>query len=107
MLTSSKRRKGVIGLANLSVIESSTGNKRHWLGRYSKLNDNDTTTTTTKKKTRVIRISNDLHKKLFEHASRYYNHEPYEVIISDLLDCYQKHNKDLRWYNNIKYNDNI
>ena len=80
-------------MANLSVIESPTDNKSHWLGRRSQMNDNNKSN---KKKTRVIRISTDLHIKLCEHASRYYNHDPYEVIISDLLDCYQKHNQDTR-----------
>ncbi len=63
------------------------------------------TTTTTKKisphkktkvpktKTRIIRISEGLYERLYNHSRNYYNVESYETIISDLLDCYEKNNK--------------
>jgi hypothetical protein len=57
-----------------------------------------------KKKTRIIRISEKLYDRLAEHSRHYYNHETYETILNDLLDCYDKHNEDKHWYNNT--NDN-
>jgi hypothetical protein len=53
-----------------------------------------------KVKTRTIRISEDLYQSLKQHANRYYNRDSYEVILSDLLDCYQKHNNTY-WYHNL------
>lgn len=44
-------------------------------------------------KTRVIRISEPLYRRFVGHSKRFYNVESYEVILSDLLDCYSKHNE--------------
>ena len=59
-----------------------------------------------KKTSRTILISEKLYERLAEHSRHYYNHETYETIIKDLLDSFDKHNQDKRWYNNDKYNDN-
>lgn len=53
-----------------------------------------------KKKTRIIRISERLYERFSEHSRRYYNIETYETILEDLLDCYDKHNEGVRWWNN-------
>ena len=54
---------------------------------------------------RTIKISEPLYQRLREHSSKYYNIESYETILGNLLDCFDKHNQDTRWYNS-KYNDN-
>ena len=59
-----------------------------------------------KKNERTIRISEELYQRFREHSSKYYNIETYETILEDLLDCFDKHNEGIRWYNNDKYNDN-
>ena len=87
--------------------------------RPSPSNLNYTSITTTRlrkctnnnnKKTRTIKISEKLYERFCEHSRHYYNHETYETIIKDLLDCFDKHNEDIRWYhnnnnNNDKYNN--
>ena len=46
-------------------------------------------------------------KDLKSIVRRYYNIETYETILKNLLDCFDKHNQDVRWWNNNKYNNNI
>ena len=68
-------------------------------------NNNDDTNTNTNikiknKTSRTIRISEELYKKICEHSRRYYNTEPYETIIENLLESYEKHNQDKHWWDN-------
>ena len=53
--------------------------------------DNTSDTNNNIPKTRVIRISEPLYRRFVGHSKRFYNVESYEVILSDLLDCYSKH----------------
>ena len=55
-------------------------------------------------KTKTIKISEPLFQRFLDHSRKYYNVEPYETIIEDLLDCYEKHNQDKHWYNNTDLN---
>ena len=55
------------------------------------------------KPTKIIRISESLYQRFVDHSHRFYNVESYEVILSDLLDCYSKqHEPD---YSNIHSNE--
>ena len=36
---------------------------------------------------------------IYNHSCKYYDIESYEVILSNLLDCYEEHNKDKYWFN--------
>ena len=47
-----------------------------------------------------MEISEQLHQRFIEHSLKYYNVETYEIILEDLLDCFDKHNQDVRWWNN-------
>lgn len=76
-------------------------------GNLTSLRPINTTTNTTNNnnkikkpkvpKTRVIRISESLYERFHQHARKYYNVEPYETILENLLDCYDKHN-DTKWF---------
>ena len=50
---------------------------------------------------KTIRISENLWKSFVQHSRRYYNVESYEIILSNLLDDFDKHNPDKYRYNNI------
>ena len=54
-----------------------------------------------KNTTKTMQISGQLYQRFLDHSSKYYNVESYETIIKDLLDNFDKHNQDKRWYNNI------
>ena len=54
-----------------------------------------------------MKISLQLHQRFLDHSRRYYDVETYDTILKNLLDCYDKHNEDVRWWNNnINNNDN-
>jgi hypothetical protein len=73
------------------------------LGRYTDLILKTVTAVgDEKKKTRIIRISEPLYEKFKEHSQKYYNIETYETILENLLDCFDKNNEDVRWWNNNK-----
>ena len=86
------------GLGHRTGIKDTTTNNNH----------NSSKKPTTNTRTRTIRISEELYKKFFEHSRRYYNMEPYETILENLLKCYDEHNQDKYWFNNgnNKNNDN-
>ena len=44
-----------------------------------------------------MKISEPLYQRLFDHSRKYYDGEPYETIIENLLDCFDKHNSDKRY----------
>ena len=47
-------------------------------------------------------ISEELYEKLKEHSSKYYDIEPFETIIGNLIDDFDKHNQDNnRWYHKM------
>ena len=50
-----------------------------------------------KNTTKTMKISGQLYQRLFDHSRKYYNTETYEVILENLLDCYEKHNSDKRY----------
>ena len=50
-----------------------------------------------KAKTKSMKISEPLYQRLFDHSRKYYDGEPYETIIENLLDCFDKHNSDKRY----------
>ena len=74
-------------------------------GRYTTLKEITTTidNTNNKKskqpKTRVIRISKDLYLHFVNFSNRYFNVEPYDAILENLLKCYEEHNQDKTWRN--------
>jgi hypothetical protein len=49
--------------------------------------------------TRTIIISEELYQRFYNHSCKYYDIESYETILSNLLDCYEEHNKDKHWFN--------
>ena len=53
-----------------------------------------------KNTTKTMKISGSLYQRLFDHSRKYYNVESYETILEDLLDSFDKHNPDKRWWNN-------
>src|SRR5688500_11908712 len=59
-------------------------------------------------KTRIIRISEELYQKFSSHSRRYYNVEPYETILLNLLETFEKHNQSDYSYHHLttKNNDN-
>ena len=61
--------------------------------RLRKCNNNN-------KSTKTMKISGQLYQRFLDHSSKYYNVESYETILEDLLDSFDKHNQDKRWYNN-------
>ena len=59
-----------------------------------------------KNTTKTMQISGQLYQRFLDHSSKYYNVESYETILEDLLDSFDKHNQDKRWYNNNTNNNN-
>ena len=57
-----------------------------------------------KNTTKTMKISGQLYQRFLDHSSKYYNVESYETILEDLLDSFDKHNQDKRWYNNTDLN---
>ena len=57
-----------------------------------------------KNTTKTMKISGQLYQRFLDHSSKYYNVESYETILEDLLDSFDKHNQDKRWWNNINNN---
>ena len=51
-------------------------------------------------KTRIIRISEFMWRRMVAHSKRYYNVEDYDTILGNLLDCYDQNNKGKFWYDN-------
>ena len=49
------------------------------------------------KATKTMKISGQLHQRFLDHSRKYYNAETYEIILENLLDCYEKHNSDKRY----------
>jgi len=43
--------------------------------------------------TRTIIISEKLYDKFKEHSQKYYDFEPYETILENLIDFYEKNNE--------------
>ena len=83
--------------------------------RPCKTNLNFTTNATTRlipinnnnnKKTKTIKISEQLYERFVQHSRKYYNVETYETILENLLDCFDKHNEDKRWWNNNNFKSN-
>jgi hypothetical protein len=74
------------------------------LGNLVNFKPLDSTTITTnnnnKKKTKTIKISEQLYDRFVEHSRKYYNVEPYETILLNLLDSFDKNNDNVRWWNN-------
>lgn len=74
-------------------------------GRYTTLKEITTIDSTNNKrskqppKTRVIRISEDLYLHFVNFSNRYFNVEPYDAILENLLKCYEEHNQDKTWRN--------
>jgi hypothetical protein len=49
-------------------------------------------------KTRIIRISEPLYRRFVGLSQRYYNVEPYETILENLIKFYEEHNEpDFHW----------
>jgi hypothetical protein len=72
------------------------------LGRYTTLRPIVTTAAEKKDtnkipKTRVIRISEPLYQKFVNFSKRYYDVEPYDLILDNLLKCYEEHYQDKSW----------
>ncbi|HET7644075.1 MAG TPA: hypothetical protein VFK40_11245 [Nitrososphaeraceae archaeon] len=45
-------------------------------------------------KTRILRVSERLYRRFCAHSKKYYtNPESYEIILENLLNCYDEHNK--------------
>jgi hypothetical protein len=54
-------------------------------------------------KTRIIRISERLYRRVCAHQKKYYKDvEPYETLLENLLDCYDK--QDTENYNHYHWN---
>jgi hypothetical protein len=87
-------------LAGRNHNNTGFGNLTH----LNPINDTSTITTNNKvpKPTRTIKISEQLFRRFVGHSRRYYNVESYELILSNLLDNFEKNNHDTRWYNNIE-----
>ena len=62
--------------------------------------------TSSTNETRTMIISEALYEKLKTYASRYFDGETFETILTNLLDDFDKHNPDLYWFNINKYNNN-
>ena len=75
------------------------GNLTH-LKPINNTNTAETTTSKNPKLTRTIKISEHLYRRFVGHSRRYYNVESYEIILDNLLKCYEEHNHDTRWYHN-------
>jgi hypothetical protein len=74
-------------VGNLAVIEFPTSKERYWLGRYSKLNDNDTNTTKT------MQISLKTYNKLQEFSRKQHLEDyplSYDEIIESLVSFWNK-----------------
>ena len=69
--------------------------KRNEFGRWTSFREVTIDTATNKmepKLTRTICISELLYHRFIAHSKKYYNVESYEVILNNLLDCYDKYN---------------
>lgn len=51
-------------------------------------------------KTRIIRISEPLYRRLSGVSQRYFDCESYETILENLIKCYEEHNKDTYYFHN-------
>jgi hypothetical protein len=52
------------------------------------------------KPTRIIKISNHTYRMLVGHSQRFYDVESYDVILENLLRCYNECHQDKSWYHN-------
>jgi hypothetical protein len=60
--------------------------------------DNNSIINKIPKPTRTIRISEQLFRRFVGFSQRYYNVEPYETILEDLIKSYEEHNEpDFQW----------
>ena len=68
---------------------------RNELGRYVGLREVtiDPSTNKLEPKPRTISISEHLYRRFVAFSKRHYNVETYELILKDLLDSYEKNNK--------------
>ena len=71
-------------------------------GRYTTLKEITSIDNTNNKqqpppKTRTICISEDLYLHFVDFSQRYFNVEPYDVILENLLKCYEEHNQGKTW----------
>jgi hypothetical protein len=63
------------------------------------IDDNDTDPNNIPK-TRIIRISEPLYRRFVGFSKRYFDVEPYDLILENLIKCYEEHNQDTYWYHN-------
>ena len=59
--------------------------------------DDTTNTNNNIPKTRIIRISEPLYHRFVGFSKRYFNVEPYDLILENLLKCYEEHNQNKSW----------
>ena len=95
-----------LGLGNLVGLRPSPSSNLNYtsitttrLRKCTRKNSDKNTTTKT------MKISGSLYQRFLDHSSKYYNVETYEIILKDLLDNFDKHNEDKRWYNNTNNNN--
>ena len=87
------------GLGHRTGIKEISSSTTTFIDTTTNNNHNSSKKPSTNTRTRTIRISEELYKKFFEHSRRYYNTEPYETILENLLNCYDEHNQDKYWFN--------
>lgn len=92
---------GLGRLVNVKEVNLDNNNSTISNGRNND-NDNDDKDNELKVQnlTRTIKISEHTYRRIVAFSKKNYNIESYETILSDLLDCYQKHNPDTYWHDN-------
>jgi hypothetical protein len=53
--------------------------------------------TNPKKPTRTIKISEHTYRMLVGHSKRFYDVEPYDLILENILRDFEYYNQDKRW----------
>jgi hypothetical protein len=88
-------------LGNLSLIESPTSHKHHWLDRYSKLNENNNDDDTT---TKTMQISLKTYNKLQRFSRKQHSEDyplSYDEIIESLVSFWnEKHDTKISYFQN-------